>query len=355
MRDHNNSFIKYIITYVILISTSLLFLLSNIGIYVIMTITIPLIAFITTLLIGNVMRSRNNEAANILRRLIAPSLLIFLMLSGITAVLISAYRSYSLIISYLMNFLALTIIGGLVNRFSASYKFEKDYISSSLKYLSYFFILLGLGYLFGALYLPLFYPFAAASLVYLLLTPIPIINRTLKSGLYRILENSRVFAAAAFGVGLLYTVLLIPKPVLWNSYILIAFILIASVIIAYSGYRLYISGLSTIESIEEEIYESHRHDVRVVPSPEYSLFEDAVKEFVTYGKKDKLIAYLVHELTLDGFNYEEILSRLSRLIDYSSVTIQRRRVSRRVIELEVKERVELVNELINELMGGKSN
>ncbi|WP_243678502.1 hypothetical protein [Vulcanisaeta distributa] len=199
----------------------------------------------------------------------------------------------------------------------------------------------------------MFYPFAAISITYLVLAP-PITVLGLRGiNVKGVIGNSRPLALAAFGIGLLYSLLSIPKPSSWNLYILITFIIIASISIIYAGYRLYLSGLSVVESIEEELYERHKREIEVVPSPEYSLFEEAVKEFITNGKKDKLIAYLVHELTNDGLDYETIINRLDKLINYSSVATCRR-VKRRVLEMEVKERIDLVNELLNELLSTKN-
>lgn len=101
------------------------------------------------------------------------------------------------------------------------------------------------------------------------------------------------------------------------------------------------------------MYEKHRREIKVVPSPEYSLFEEAVREFVINGKKDKLIAYLVHELTNDGLDYKAIIDKLDKLINYSSV-ITCRRVSKRILEMEVRDRINLINELLNELLSNKN-
>ncbi len=168
-----------------------------------------------------------------------------------------------------------------------------------------------------------------------------------------VIGNSRPLALAAFGIGLLYSLLSIPKPSTWNTYILIVFIIIASTSIIYAGYKLYISGLEVVESIEEELYEKHRREIKVVPSPEYSLFEEAVREFVVNGKKDKLIAYLVHELTNDGLDYKTIIDKLDKLINYSSV-VTCKRVNRRILEMEVRDRINLINELLNELLSNKN-
>ncbi len=353
MKARHESFIKYVITYVILASLTLLLLpLRSVGIYVIMILILPSTALITTILISDFVKHRNAFIADILKRLVAPSLFIYLLIGGLTSILVLDYRAYSLVINYLMNFLALLIIGTIINRYSTRRMVEERNSELLFRYLSYFFIFLGLGYLFGAVYLPLFYPFAATSIIYLLLTPV-IMIRSPRIDVRRIVGNSRSLALAAFGIGLLYSLLSITKPTTWNTYILIVFIVIASIAIIYAGYRLYISGLTVLENVEEELYEAHKREIKIVPSPEYSLFEEAVKDFVANGKKDKLIAYLVHELTNDGLDYEDIIDKLSKLINYSSIATCRK-ISRRIIEMEIRDRIDLVNELLNELLSSKN-
>jgi hypothetical protein len=317
-----------------------------------MILILPSTALITTILISDFVKHRNAFIADILKRSVAPSLFIYLLIGGLTSILVLNYRAYSLVINYLMNFLALLIIGTIINRYSTRRMVEERNSELLFRYLSYFFIFLGLGYLFGAVYLPLFYPFAATSIIYLLLTPV-IMIRSPRIDVRRIVGNSRPLALAAFGIGLLYSLLSITKPPTWNTYILIVFIVIASVAIIYAGYRLYISGLTVLENVEEELYEAHKREIKIVPSPEYSLFEEAVKDFVANGKKDKLIAYLVHELTNDGLDYEDIIDKLSKLINYSSIATCRK-ISRRIIDMEIRDRINLVNELLNELLSSKN-
>ena len=352
MRVRHSSITRYVIAYVILASLALLLLLMGpIGARLIAVLVIPATALVTVILIGDFMSRRNAVAADVLRGLVGPSLFTYLLIGGLTPLLTTAYRVYSLVIDYLMNFLAMAVIGALTNRYSLRWR-DLGSVGALLRYLSYFFISLGLGYLFGAMYPPLFYPFVAVSIIYLVLAPLALMEGRGLS-VKRFLGNSRSLALAAFGIGLLYTLLSIPKPPIWNTYILITFVIIASVAVAYVGYRLYIGGLEAVEGIEEELYERHKREIGVVPSPEYALLEEAIREFVTSGKKDKLIAYLTHELTIDGLDYEAIINRLDRLINYSSVTT-RRRVSRRVLELEVRDRINLVNELLRELLSNKS-
>ncbi len=353
MRTRRDSLIKYVITYAILASLTLLLLLWRpMGIYVITILMIPMVTLVTVILAGTFVKRRNEALSDLLRGLVAPSLFIYLIISGLTSILVSSHRVYSLVINYLMDFLVFTVIGALTNWYSGRRTIRGSSMELLMKYLSYFFIFLGLGYLFGAAYSPLFYPFMATSIVYLVIAPASMV-KVHNGSLGGIIGNSRSLAIAAFGVGLLYSILSIPKPPVWNTYILITFVLVASIAIVYAGYRLYNSGLSVLEGIEEELYETHRREIRVVASPEYALFEEAVKEFIINGKKDKLIAYLVHELTNDGLDYEDIVNRLDRLIKYSGVTTCGR-INKKVLELEVRKRIDLVNDLMSELLGDKN-
>lgn len=184
MRVRHSLIIKYVVAYIILASLTLLMLLIRpIGTYLITTLVIPTVALITTILVGDFVRYRSNTVADMLRNLMAPSLFIYLLIGGLTSILITNYRGYSLIVNYLMNFLALVIIGAIINRYSTRQVVKTSFTESLLKYLSYFFVFLGLGYLFGAIYLPLFYPFAVVSIVYLVLALATMIeNAALMSG-----------------------------------------------------------------------------------------------------------------------------------------------------------------------------
>lgn len=342
--------VRYVITYVLLVTISLPLMLVSWGVYVLRVIVIPGLVLVTILLVSDLFRGRNVHIHNVLRVAAAPALFSYLSLGSLSSILMMNYKAYSVAINYLVNFLIFIIIGisvvGLSSRYYALSNYE---LSQSLRYSAYFLIFLGLGYLISIAYQPLFYPFLAMSIIYLVLTPIPILSR---SKLNFVLINTRALAIAAFGVGLFYTILSIPKPSQWNTYILIVFLILASIIITYAGYKALISSFNAVEKVEEEVYEAHKHELGIVSSPEYALFEEAVKEFVTHGKKDKLITYLTYWLSRDGLDYEEILSRLNKLINYSSAIKCRGRVNRRLVELEVRDRVELVNELLTQVLSG---
>lgn len=83
MRARHDSIIRYVITYVILASLTLLMLLVRpIGIYLIITVIIPVIALVTTILVSDFVKYRSNAAADILRRLVSPSLFTYLLIGG---------------------------------------------------------------------------------------------------------------------------------------------------------------------------------------------------------------------------------------------------------------------------------
>ncbi|WP_243666909.1 hypothetical protein [Vulcanisaeta sp. JCM 16159] len=197
MRARHESIIRYVITYVILASFTLLaFLIRPIGTYLITALIIPTVTLVTTILVSDFVRYRSNATANMLRGLLAPSLFTYLLIGGLTSILIANYRGYSLIINYLLNFLALVIIGAIINRYSMRQVVGTGFAESLLKYLSYFFVFLGLSYLFGAIYLPLFYPFAAVSIVYLVLALVTVIESR-GIDVSGIIGNSRSLALAA--------------------------------------------------------------------------------------------------------------------------------------------------------------
>ncbi len=351
MRVHERiDLTRYVIAYVIITAVTLLVLTAPLGVYIALIIALPSLVLITLLLVSDLVRG-NPSLSGLVRGVLAPSLFIYLFIDTLSSALASVY--HAVILNYLMNFLALVVIGALVIRASNQYSLLRFDLSRSFRYAAYTLIALGLGYLFSSIYKPLFYPFAIVSVMYLALAPLPALARAIRLDLGKLLPSTRPLALAVFGIGLLYTVLSIPKPVQWNVYVLIAFVVVASIAITYAGYRLLIGGLMSVELIEDEVYEAHKRGVKVVASPEYARLEEAVREFVAHGKKEKLLTFLVHELTRDGLSYDEIMTRLSRLINYSSISKIRCRVSRKLIEMEVKERIDLVNELFSELFASE--
>ncbi|AOL17859.1 hypothetical protein BFU36_12140 [Sulfolobus sp. A20] len=321
-----------------------LLLLHTLGFYLVTLILIPSIAMVTAMLIGDFLKGLTSIA---LKRVVAPSVFTYLFFSTLSSYLTSAFKTY--VIGYFISFLTLLLISQFVARLEK--EVDKVELMDSIKYASRFFLFLGLAYLFG-IYAPLFYPFLAVSLVYLIASPLPALSKNY----VWITDNLTFLLISAFGIGLFYTVLIIPKPAQDNTYVIIAFTIIASLLIAFTAYRLYNSGVKTVERISEEIYEKYQRKENLVLTPEFVRLDSAIKEFVTYGRKEKLITYLTYELTKDGLSYEEILVKLSNLVNYTTTYPQdKKRVNRKVIEREIQKRLNLVKELLREVLAVNKN
>ncbi|WP_243675259.1 hypothetical protein [Vulcanisaeta distributa] len=94
MRARHDSIIRYVIAYVILASFTLLaFLIRPIGTYLITALIIPTVTLVTMILVSDFVRYRSNATADILRGgLLAPSLFTYLLIGGLTSILIANYR-----------------------------------------------------------------------------------------------------------------------------------------------------------------------------------------------------------------------------------------------------------------------
>ncbi|MCY0859677.1 MAG: hypothetical protein OWQ54_04530 [Sulfolobaceae archaeon] len=341
---------KYILAYSLLFALLLSLLLTRSALYLISIIVIPLLITVTALLIGDVeIINRNENLHKAFRNIIAPSVFVYLFFSSLSNLLISHFRDYVTFISYFMSFIILGFIGFFIDRTAKSYELE---LYESLNYASRFFLFLALGYFFGSLYKPLLYPFAGISLIYLIVSPIPYMAKRWNFDYSGVTNNMTMLTITSFGLGLFYMLLIIPKPPQYNTYILLAFVLMASIAISYAGYKVYTSGTSVVEKITEEIYEKHKREVEVIPSPEFAVFENAIKEFVVNGKKEKLLIYLTHELTKDGLSYESIFNELEELILYNAPVIKK--ANKKVIESEVNKRLKIVNEVLKKLMVSKN-
>jgi len=337
---------NYVVIYIILFALVPLFLLllRTGGFYLVTLILIPLIAMVTATLIGDLFKGFTSI---VLKRVVAPSIFTYLFLSTLSSYLTSALKTY--VIGYFISFLTLILISLIVARLEK--EVDKINLIDSIKYASRFFLFLGLAYLFG-IYNPLFYPFLAVSLVYLIMSPIPALSKNYTW----ITDNLNFLLISAFGIGLFYTVLIIPKPTQYNTYVIIAFTILASLLIAFTAYRLYTSGVKTVERISEEIYEKYQHRSQIILTPEFNKLDSAIKEFVTYGRKEKLVTYLTYELTKDGLSYDEILIKLGKLLNYTSTYPRdKKRVNRKVIEMEIQKRLNLVKELLRELLAVNKN
>ncbi|WP_069807235.1 hypothetical protein [Vulcanisaeta thermophila] len=358
--------VRYGIYYAVIILLIVIIpsILGRLGRLMIAVIGLPALVSISFSLVGNVVRllgagrQRFGLAGYVIGGFMNAVFTIYLVVSGITNLLISVYRGSSGVIVPLMGFLLFLVLGLYVRRSRGSWSEHMDYwrfirFSGFLSLLSTSLILYAFSILFKLVYKPLSYPFMISSIAAGLLSLTSLVNTTLDSEvLDNVVKSSGGVTASFFGIGLLYALLSIPKPPIWNTYILMVFVILASLVIIYTGYRAYTGTASFIERVEEEVYEAHKREVNLVESPELTPLIRAVEEFIKHGNKEELLVYLTYLLSNNGYEFEEIRDRLGRLMDYSSIKVQGARVSRRVIEAEVMERISLVNELLSDVLRG---
>ncbi|GGP19527.1 hypothetical protein GCM10007981_03570 [Thermocladium modestius] len=349
------SYWKYAAIYLTLLALTWLLFISRypLASYIIDLITIPLLAVNTVLLASNAGSIRRvTEAYRLLRNVAAPSIFIYLLFNSLSLILASItshFGNYSFYVSNFMESIALGLIGLFLHRASRE---AEPLLHESLTNASRFFLLSSLGFLFRSIYGPILYPFLIASLVYLIASPVSVLSRRLGFDYSSVKANVAAMSVVGFGLGLFYVLLTIPKPPIYNGYILIAFLLAASISISLVGYRLYAGGVTTVERVMEEFYEKHKREIEVSSSPEFAKLEAAIREFVVNSRKELLIIYLTRELTKDGLSYGEILTYLGDIIQYNPQVPGR--ASKKVIEREINNRMAIISSTLRKAMSRKT-
>lgn len=363
--------VLYVVLAILLITLPITGLLGYAISYVIVA---PLLIAVILSLVGGIVRLKSIGFRNLgpglisylIGRFINSLVLTYIILNNAALILIKYYPHSTQLIMNSMGFLALTIMGALTwtLRHPILNDLGHDYNAFAgtqyfLGLVSASFMLYGLSLLMSMIYGPLSYPFTISAITALILSILSLVGIfTGSSGfeaINNVLRNSRAIVAGFFGIGLLYSILRIPKPSLWNLYILAVFVIIASLIVVYVGYRAYVSSTAFIERMEEEIYEAHRHRISLVNAPELKPLVNAVEDFVKHGKKELLLTYLTFMLSNNGYEFDKIQDILSPLINYSSLKEQGVRMRRSTVEAEINDRINLVNELMRRVLSANGN
>jgi len=106
--------------------------------------------------------------------------------------------------------------------------------------------------------------------------------------------------------------------------------------------------------VAEKVYEQFSREARLVSTAEDEAIANAIIGFVERGRKEELIAYAAHALTLCGLSINEVMTALRELMDYR----QRRtepiwpweaKRAKREAESDAITRINIVKELITQL------
>ena len=339
---------RYIVYYVVLIAATVaLILLTPVGLYLLFIFSIPIALSLALMLINDLrvlrgkpwFRGRQiNDAAYVVLTLLM-SLGSFLVIPNYEAKV--ALSSLILLASAVM-----------INRLGTSLSLTSVNTGDFLKKLSASVALFSLSALMGLVYKPLMYPFLTSSLAALALSPTALINaqpgRGIGNAILYLRNSHNTIVAAFFGLGIFYMVLAIPKSPAVNVYVFAVSILLTLLLVAYISYRAYVAASRDIEKLVEEVYEAHKREVKVIQVPELKYFNDAVEDFVKYGRKDKLLVYLSYMMASGGFEYNEVIDVLSSLFNYQYSPDKL--YDRFSVEEEVTRRINTLNEVLSSMV-----
>ncbi|WP_291999022.1 hypothetical protein [Caldivirga sp.] len=341
------SLTKYVVYYVILIVvTVMLVLFTPVGVYLLFIFLIPIAGSLALMLVNDLKTMRGkpwfkgrqaNDAAYV------------------TLTLLMSLGSFLVIPSYeakvALSSLVLLAAAVMINRLGTSISLTSVNAGDFLKKLSTSVALFSLSALVGLGYRPLMYPFLTSSLAALVLSSTALINaqpgRGVGNAVLYLRNSYGSIVAAFFGLGIFYMVLAIPKSPMLNVYVFAVSILLTLALVAYISYRAYVAASRDIEKIVEEVYEAHKREVKVIQVPELKYFNDAVEDFVKYGRKDKLLVYLSYMMASGGFEYNEVIDVLSSLFNYQYSPDKL--YDRFSVEEEVTRRINTLNEVLSSM------
>lgn len=152
-------------------------------------------------------------------------------------------------------------------------------------------------------------------------------------------------------IGILLLIYEYPKPAYLDSYILLAVLLIAVILIVRISWKTYSATSSKIWRTSNEIYSKHKHSDVLLPDNSLNAAMDAVNEFVRKGEKEKLIVTLTMILTNSGFSVEECNSVMRSLISYKipDALIFKTFAVKSRLEREIRLRDQIVKEVVSSI------
>ncbi|CCC80956.1 hypothetical protein [Thermoproteus tenax] len=339
------SLAKYLVAYAAVVAVWLaLPALGPAGRALSQLIFLPALAYVTLSLAGELLG--RPALAQALRSVAAPSTSLTLFFIELNSVL-SAYAGLrSPLLSGILAGLAVLSAGLALRRFAAKSYLLSDRAALSLSYLGNSLTLLGVADVASRLLQPLAYPLALPSLAYLALAAVVALGGRAGLSSLAVRRISGIVVLAAFGIGALYAVVSLPQLAPLAPYVFASMLVLAGGASAYAAYRLYMSSSRVIERVMLELYEAHKREIRVIPTRDYLRLEEAVRDFVAGGRREKLVAYLAYSLAQLDIEYEEVMRRLAPLIQYWADPICYY-PGRAALEGEVKRRIDVVNSVLS--------
>lgn len=340
---------KYISAIVILVALSFAIILEEPGYDIIGIITLATAIALVPYLGSKIYRARGKIATGLfLGSYVAQSVFAFVFLFGLAGLpyVVPQFSEGLPALLVFINAILLWRFGGMFPRAGASVPLGM--FANNIGGALFLFLIFQL-FAFFAVWAG--YAFLYAAIAYGALSVSPLIAYSNRfSGLRNageyLLNSTARWTAVAFLLGLAATILSIPGA---NIYTYVVVLVIAAIVLGYVALRIYSLGSSRLQSLQENLYSKHAHEVLLVTDESFDYLRAAIEEFVKTGSKSDLTIALANLLTNAGMDYGQIRSALHLLSSYELPEIFRSSYLSlgKTLELEMQRRIGIVQLLMN--------
>jgi hypothetical protein len=224
--------------------------------------------------------------------------------------------------------------------------------------------LASLGLLIASLpfsYLPVFqYPFEFASLALLPFSIAPFLlasnnEATSSDGKYMYDSRGR-WSAVGFILGIMLSVLYIPKPAYLNRYIFILFLLVIVLVFLYVMVKVYSSSSKRMDNMTANVFEKFRHNVSIYADQRFQDIVSSVDQFIREGRKESLLIQLTMLLNSMEIDYQRISAILAPITEYEAPLGIRYGIFnlKSEIEAEISKRKNIVEQTVRNISSNSS-
>jgi hypothetical protein len=210
-------------------------------------------------------------------------------------------------------------------------------------------------------YLPVFqYPFEFTSLALLPFSIAPFLlasnnEGTSYAGKY-MFDSMIKWSALAFMLGIMLSVLYIPKPAYLNGYIFIFFLLVIVLAFIFVMVKVYSSSSRRMDAITANVFEKFRHNVRIYADQRFQDVVSSVDQFIRDGRKESLLIQLTMLLNSMEIDYRRISTILAPITEYEAPFGIRYGIFnlKSEIEAEISKRKTIVEQTVKNISSNSS-
>ncbi len=166
-------------------------------------------------------------------------------------------------------------------------------------------------------------------------------------------ENQRRIGRFFIFLGLVLDILLIPKPAIYNDYVLAFFLFLAAVFALRSVHNSYKISILLMELSKEEPFSKHVYYPKSVRDENIDFLVGDAREFLLEGNTNGLLVSLAFILTKYGYDFQKIKQVLEAISSYRKpeVIYSRGDLTRDIIRNEMEKRRHLLDIAMQSIAG----